>query len=337
CKALGKAIILSDLEVHFEHQYGIYFQRSNAEDLAQKISALLPVSQPGPDKRREAEARLQAAGLAAAYGREFCRLATEAQAIFARKTVSPALPQTAASLPDTKLITLATSLRVTEDPRNQHKAIASWLKLGFQVISVNAAEDISTLAPIFPSVRFIAAERDVIRQNGTCIYYDELLSVLDRYGTKICGLAEPDTYFCQKPFHSLIAREAPCSLIYGSTIDIEALSAPKASSPPRFGFCFFDRQLIPYYPAEDFRIGLPWWDYWAVLIAAARNFTLKKLADPVAFRVRETAPDLEDWVSFGNRLAKYAPPTCSLSAATLTNYAQQLSVILGKRSKTVLS
>ena len=32
CRALGKQIILSDLDVHHEHEYGIYFERTNPQD-----------------------------------------------------------------------------------------------------------------------------------------------------------------------------------------------------------------------------------------------------------------------------------------------------------------
>ncbi|SDF53697.1 glycosyltransferase [Sporolituus thermophilus] len=85
CRALGKPLILSDLDVHLEHEYGIYFKRTDAHDLAAKMAALLAVSRPGPDTARETEARLQAAGLTAAYGQAFCQLVEEAIALFGKK------------------------------------------------------------------------------------------------------------------------------------------------------------------------------------------------------------------------------------------------------------
>lgn len=85
CRALGKPLILSDLDVHLEHEYGIYFKRTNVHDLAAKMAALLAVARPGPDAARETEARLQAEGLAAGYGQAFCRLVEEAVALFGKK------------------------------------------------------------------------------------------------------------------------------------------------------------------------------------------------------------------------------------------------------------
>jgi glycosyltransferase involved in cell wall biosynthesis len=83
CRALGKPIVLSDLDVHREHGYGTYFDRHSADDLAAKIAAALSVASPGPDVRRETEARLQAHALCRAYGKQFCTFAAEAVAMFA--------------------------------------------------------------------------------------------------------------------------------------------------------------------------------------------------------------------------------------------------------------
>jgi len=82
CKALGKKIILSDLDVHYEQKYGIYFRRKNYQDLSQKIAELLTASQPGPDLLREAEAKIEAATLVKRFSKEFCNLVQESQYIF---------------------------------------------------------------------------------------------------------------------------------------------------------------------------------------------------------------------------------------------------------------
>ena len=94
CRALGKAIVLSDLDVHREHEYGIYFDRHSVDDLAAKLAALLAVALPGPDVRREAEARLQAHALCVMYAKQFCAFAEEAVALFAgpRKVPPPWIP-----------------------------------------------------------------------------------------------------------------------------------------------------------------------------------------------------------------------------------------------------
>lgn len=42
----------------------------------------------------------------------------------------------------------------------QHQCIESWKQCGFQVISVNAASEVSALKALYPGVEIVTAERD---------------------------------------------------------------------------------------------------------------------------------------------------------------------------------
>lgn len=99
CRALGKPIILSDLEVHREHEYGVYFNRYSPEDLVSKMQILLGITKTGPDVQREAEARILGTELAQLYGRQFCKLVEDAQMIFGRKVPAGAIPSTTIKSP----------------------------------------------------------------------------------------------------------------------------------------------------------------------------------------------------------------------------------------------
>lgn len=81
-RALGKTILMSDIDVHLEYECGVYFNHNDVGDLARKISDLIAISRPGPDFRRETEAKIQAAGLTTAYAKEFCKLVQDAQTMF---------------------------------------------------------------------------------------------------------------------------------------------------------------------------------------------------------------------------------------------------------------
>lgn len=78
-KALGKYLILSDLEVHKEQapDFSVYFDRNNADILAETISKLLPILKPGPDLLREQFAQMTAKKRVQEYGRAFCKIAIE--------------------------------------------------------------------------------------------------------------------------------------------------------------------------------------------------------------------------------------------------------------------
>lgn len=85
CRILGKTIVLSDLDVHREHEYGVYFNRHSAEDLVSKMETLLENAQAGPDRQQEETARMPGMELAQSYGRQFLELVEDAQMIFGRK------------------------------------------------------------------------------------------------------------------------------------------------------------------------------------------------------------------------------------------------------------
>ncbi|MBP2627635.1 MAG: glycosyl transferase group 1 [Firmicutes bacterium] len=85
CQAFNKTIILSDLDVHLEQGYGIFFDRMNPEELAQKIADILPYSAPGPHVLDEAEAKNKTFGKIKLFAEEFCNFAQEALAIFKQK------------------------------------------------------------------------------------------------------------------------------------------------------------------------------------------------------------------------------------------------------------
>lgn len=82
CQAFGKNIILSDLDAHLEHGYGIYFERNNAQDLAQKILDLIPTSTPGPNLKTETSAQNNTLNRIKLFAAKFCTFAQEMKTIF---------------------------------------------------------------------------------------------------------------------------------------------------------------------------------------------------------------------------------------------------------------
>lgn len=82
-RSLGKTIFLSDLDVHMEQSpdNAVFFQRHDFEDLAYKITDILPHLFPGPDIHREQIAKEKTKIMVRDYANKFCRLALEAQSI----------------------------------------------------------------------------------------------------------------------------------------------------------------------------------------------------------------------------------------------------------------
>ncbi|UFS72800.1 glycosyltransferase [Geomonas sp. RF6] len=94
CRVLGKTMILSDLPVHQEQapRHGVYFERHSSDSLAATVRNLLPRLAPGPDRVREREAAEEAKDLVVAYGRRFCAIVRDAQALERGEKLAPAEP-----------------------------------------------------------------------------------------------------------------------------------------------------------------------------------------------------------------------------------------------------
>ncbi|BBB90084.1 MAG TPA: glycosyltransferase [Methylomusa anaerophila] len=339
CRALAKSIILSDINIHWEENYGTYFHRDDYEDLAEKIALLLPQSAPGPDLKREAEAKQAGGNLAQAFARQFCNIVFQvlegqtAQSSPSQNnepcrpvqpnavidTAAPFIPVTLdnwqqpypAGGSKAEVITIATSL-APRDFDNQRGAVRSWKNLGFEVVSINAPAEIALLKPHFPDIEFVTANRDAEEKYGKpYIYLDDFLTFFKNRGCKVCGIINSDILLNKENFHSIIYNEANDALVYGPRVNIDSFDLTQQQGtmePHGFDYFFFDKALIPCFPREEFCVGLPFWDYWLPLVAAACEFTVKKIITPVAYHVKHPARwDWESWTLFARILAKYLP------------------------------
>lgn len=85
-RTLGKAIVLSDIEVHREQNppTATYFATGDAADLAFKLKALWDSAHPGPDVESERKAREACHDRSLAYAREFLKIMNDAN-VFSRR------------------------------------------------------------------------------------------------------------------------------------------------------------------------------------------------------------------------------------------------------------
>lgn len=82
-KSVGKRVLLSDLPVHIEQDPpgGVYFDRTSAEDLADRIETLWTEVSPGPDLALEAKAREALPERMKTFARTFLTIGREAASL----------------------------------------------------------------------------------------------------------------------------------------------------------------------------------------------------------------------------------------------------------------
>lgn len=217
--------------------------------------------------------------------------------------------------PTEDVITIATSLAPGKDLHNQQMAINSWLKLGFRVASINSPEEIAALQPYFPDIEFVKADRDG-RERFTkpYIYFDDCLAYFAKSESKICGIVNSDIYLLKGEFYVSLKKEAVHSFVYGSRVDVETIEDLNGEwFELGFDYFFFDKQIISRYPQSNFLIGLPMWDFWAVLIPIYFRIPVKKVITPHAYHIiHKTNWDHKVWCVFRDELLKYIKPKINL-------------------------
>jgi len=197
---------------------------------------------------------------------------------------------------------LATSI-APKEVLKQQAAIATWIDLGFRVLSVNNPGEIEILRPHFPQVQFAAATRNAQNHVGKpLIYFDDMLQSLLATGAEVFGIVNSDIHLrSDGHFIEFITRETRNSVVYGSRVNVLSTQNIMGDSYDcGFDFFFFDRAACALYPTTPFAIGATWWDYWAVIVPLLRGYTVKKLTSPLAFHIVHALNwSREEWRRFG--------------------------------------
>jgi hypothetical protein len=244
------------------------------------------------------------------------------------------LPKKAVSSPvklEANLPVIATSL-VPENMEKQRLAMNTWRAAGFRIASINAVDEIAKLAPYFPDIDFVAAQRDARDKYGKpYIYFDDILTYFQYRDMRVCGIVKSDIFLVNPSLRDLLGKEIDKSIIFGSGLDIEENISPQAiEQAKRFDYFFFDRQIIEAYPRQfEFCLGLPWCDYWAALVPLMRRFTAKRISYPIALHVKHKAawPD-SIWYHMGRHLGATFKPPFELSMETMEKYAEETLTII---------
>ncbi len=212
---------------------------------------------------------------------------------------APALPRSQRPVrkyPSDSKFTIATSLmpRRIED---QRQAIKSWLKLGFDVISVNTMGEIQQLHGHFPEVRFHEARRSAMELCGKpLIPIEEIIEALKQSGSDLVGIVNSDIVFDETPaFADSIRAAIGGCLVLGNRIDRDRSgSIDGRVYVDGYDFFFLEASDLPRFAQNDMVMGLPWWDYWMPLTAHLAGLNLKLLIGGRAVHfVHPTGYDLE--------------------------------------------
>ncbi len=201
---------------------------------------------------------------------------------------------------NTAMFTVATSI-APKGLELQRKAIASWLRLGFAVISFNNTAEVELLAPQFPEVRFVTVARDGRARAGKPLVYvqDMLAWFRENREIRYGGFINSDIVVApEQPdaFLALLQREIGGSLIFSRRIEVENIDRLEGKwNRTGIDLWLWDREILHCYtePA-DYMVGFPHWDYYMELLPICHGIPVKQLA--IANAYHQTHDAYYDWV-----------------------------------------
>lgn len=180
-------------------------------------------------------------------------------------------------------------------PKNieiQQKAIKSWVKQGFKVISCNIQEEIEQIRDMFQDVEFVKVERDARAIIGKpCPYIYDMLQVLRDRAYDVCGIVNSDIHL--KNFsdnvYEFVRNKAKDAIVFMRRQEIEALSdVKKFQSTMFFGgidVFWFQKEMIAAIEDDGLILGQAMWDYWFPIMAHKNGIKIRELINPFIFHV----------------------------------------------------
>jgi hypothetical protein len=166
-------------------------------------------------------------------------------------------------------------LFTTIPPNSDFRPVVdNWESSGFKVTSVNSSEEANILRTA--DVEVLEVESD---QNRLKI--SEIMSAIADTGTPIAGFINADCRFIQPLDSERIKMFVKSSLVLAERIDVNETGGAATFLSLGFDAFFFDTATLRSLPDTDYRIGMPWWDYWFPLVMQRSGLALKRFSCPI--------------------------------------------------------
>ncbi|WP_280169447.1 hypothetical protein [Priestia megaterium] len=173
----------------------------------------------------------------------------------------------------------------------QRRAVDTWLKAGFEVISLNNEDEINNVSSVFPDIYFHIVDRNAKNIYGKpYIYIYDFMRLLNRQDYKVCGIVNSDICFkgVKENFLDFIYQESLGSLVYGHRKDVNNINEINGEVCEGVDYFFFDKKLTSIYQDEGFCMGQPAWDYWMVAVPVSLNIPAKRVLNQIAYHEKHS-------------------------------------------------
>jgi hypothetical protein len=161
------------------------------------------------------------------------------------------------------------------------ECVRSWRRAGFDVVSLNSAQEIERLVRQRYAVEYLQVSRDRPA-------IDDFLTAISGSQAAVAGILNADVLLMADP--SLLAAARDCAdgmtLFERINIDPDSLRPTGRSCFGFDAFIFATAPLLRIDRQEEFLFGQPWWDYWLPIAYLAAGGRLRTIKAPVLFHLQ---------------------------------------------------
>jgi hypothetical protein len=181
----------------------------------------------------------------------------------------------------------------------QRECIASWRRLGFDVVSLNARAEIEALLPLGYEVTFKETAASPPRIN-------DFLTVIKEEPAAVAGIINADCMIvANDPAISLVLQSAGQGLVLVERLNIGAddLRAT-GTSCCGFDLLLFAKQVLNVLEFDsEISIGTPWWDYWYPITYQSAGGELFSAPAPMLIHLDHPQGwSYETWLATGRKM-----------------------------------
>jgi hypothetical protein len=181
----------------------------------------------------------------------------------------------------------------------QRECIASWRRLGFDVVSLNARAEIEALLPLGYGVKFKEAAASPPRIN-------DFLTVIKEEPAAVAGIINADCMIvANDPAISLVLQSAGQGLVLVERLNIgaEDLRAT-GTSCCGFDLLLFAKHVLNVLEFDsEISIGTPWWDYWFPIVYQSAGGELFSAPAPMLIHLDHPLGwSYESWLAQGRKM-----------------------------------
>lgn len=181
--------------------------------------------------------------------------------------------------------------------QNQLKAVDSWKSVGYEVVSLNAPEEIEVLKELFPGVKFVSTHRHNKRMFGKpYVIVSAIIDYLKDIKSEYSLIINSDIIIKDNGYTEKLKVLSNEGIVVMNRVDFEGDYQNEKVYYDGFDGFFINAKFLELLPQTILCLGQCHWDYWLPYSASINGVKIIRSNEPYIFHERHnTQYSSENW------------------------------------------